>query len=302
MEEEVLRQQIVDTGLTLLQEGLVARTWGNVSGRVDRKHFLITPSGLSYTLTQPIDLALYDMEAKTYTGAYKPSSEKGIHAAAYENFPEAGFVIHTHQTYASAFSVAGFKQLKMTPEEKRRLGGIAEAAYGLPGTGKLKNAVEACFKRGAHTVLMKHHGTVVVGRNQQEAMERVRLLEEICMRNYKGHNIKEPASIAYSRLGRPLPAQLDDMAQMIGREIPVVRGDVKEALLHHNAVISPRVGIYVKGKDKEDTEALKILVEKAAVTALHCRSLGGGKKLSRFDITLMHLVYEYKYSKKKGGS
>ena len=198
MKEEALRQQIVDTGLTLLKEGYVARTWGNVSGRVDRKHFLITPSGLSYTLTQPVDLALYDMEKGSYTGAYKPSSEKGIHACAYEMFPEAGFVIHTHQTYASAFSVAGFQELKITTEEKKRLGGIAEAAYGLPGTGKLKKAVATCFEKGAHTVLLKHHGVVVVGKDKEETLDRIRLLEEICMRNYKGHNKKEPASVVYS--------------------------------------------------------------------------------------------------------
>ena len=38
-----LRQQVVDTGLLLLEKKLVARTWGNVSAKVDDEHFLITP-------------------------------------------------------------------------------------------------------------------------------------------------------------------------------------------------------------------------------------------------------------------
>ena len=56
MEERELRQQITETGRRLLQDGLVARTWGNVSARVDAEHFLITPSGLDYMQTKDEDL------------------------------------------------------------------------------------------------------------------------------------------------------------------------------------------------------------------------------------------------------
>jgi len=299
MEEEMLRQQIVETGLELLAEGLVARTWGNVSAKVDSTHLLITPSGLDYTRTKTENLACYDMVNKTYEGTHKPSSEKGIHASAYELLEDAGFVIHTHQTFASAFGVGGFEKLSMTDEEREQLGGIELADYGLPGTKKLKNAVRKSFAKGAHTVLMKHHGAVVVGKDKEEAFSRVLLLEEICKRNYKGHDLSIKASEAYAKLGIPLPAQLDDMAQMIGSKVPVVTTDKAEALNKVNAILVPNEGAFVKGKDKDDTEALEILVEKAAVTALHLRSLGIKKKLGAFDTWIMHLVYQKKYSKQK---
>ena len=141
MTEEVLRKEITETGRALLRDGLVARTWGNVSARVDAEHFLITPSGLDYMQTREEDLALYHPADKSWTGPHKPSSEKGIHAAAYDLFPEVTFVIHTHQTYASAFGVWGFELLKMTPIEREQLGGVALAEYGLPGTKKLKKNV-----------------------------------------------------------------------------------------------------------------------------------------------------------------
>ncbi len=296
---EELRQQIVDTGLELLRTGLVARTWGNVSARVDDTHLLITPSGLDYTRTKPENLALYNVVDKTYEGTHKPSSEKGIHAGAYELLPDANFVIHTHQCYASAFGVAGFDSLVMSEEEKTALGGIALAEYGLPGTKKLKEAVRVCFAKGAHTVLMKHHGAVVAGTDREDAMKKVTLLEEICKRNYKGHDLSEKATVAYSRLEIPLPAQLDDMAQMIGSKVSVVRGDQEVALAKRNAILVPGEGAYVRGKDSDDTEALEILVEKAAVTALHLRSLGVRKKLGFIDTHLMNFVYKKKYSKKK---
>lgn len=302
MGESELRKQIVETGLELLNEGLVARTWGNVSARVDEKRFLITPSGLSYTRTKPEDLALYDMESGDYEGNYKPSSEKKVHAGAYKFFPDAGFAIHTHQNYASAFSVAGFESLEITDEEKEKLGGIALAGYGLPGTGKLKKAVESCYERGAHTVLMKSHGAVVVGKDKEQAMERVLLLEDICRRSYKGHDVDaQTAAVAFSALEIPLKAQLDDMAQMIGKEIPVAVGDVETALLTSPAVIVPGQGIKVKGRDEDDTKALEILSEKAAITALHCRSLGVKAVLPWFDVAIMNYVYRKKYSKQKEG-
>ena len=42
MEEQELRNIVVATGPELLREGLVARTWGNISARVDDTHYLIT--------------------------------------------------------------------------------------------------------------------------------------------------------------------------------------------------------------------------------------------------------------------
>jgi ribulose-5-phosphate 4-epimerase/fuculose-1-phosphate aldolase len=279
----------------------VARTWGNVSARVDGSHFLITPSGLSYTKTKPEDLALFDMENGTFEGKYKPSSEKGVHAGAYARFPEAGFVIHTHQNFASAFSVAGFSELMITDDEREKLGGIALASYGLPGTGTLKKAVNSCYEKGAHTVLMSCHGAVIVGKDKDEALERVRLLEEICKRSYKGHDFKESAAVAFSRLEVPLKAQLDDMAQMIGKEIPVAGGNAPVLLEKCPAVIVPGKGILVKGRDDDDTKALEILSEKAAITALHCRSIGASAKLPWLDVAIMNYVYKSKYSKKKEG-
>lgn len=298
MEINTLRQQIVDTGITLLKSGLVARTWGNVSARVDEGHLLITPSGLSYTETTPEDLALYDMVEKTYEGKFKPSSEKGVHAGAYELLKDANFVIHTHQTYASAIGVYGFDSLIITDEERTKLGGIALADYGLPGTKKLKNAVRACFEKGAHTVLMKNHGAVVAGADKEEAMARINLLEDICKRNVKGLVEGETPEVTCSKLGKPIVAQLDDMAQMIGRFIPFAKSE-EEGLKNHNAVMVKGQGIFVRGMDEDDTEALKILAHKAAVTFLHVNASGAKRKLSSIDCMLMNFVYKKKYSKKK---
>lgn len=43
--------------------------------------------------------------------------------AAYAQFPEVNFVIHTHQGCASALGLAGFDAMDITPEERAALGG-----------------------------------------------------------------------------------------------------------------------------------------------------------------------------------
>lgn len=326
MDEKTAKQQVVEAGRRLLEEGLVARTWGNVSCRIDEKRYAITPSGMDYQALGEEDIVVIDMESGEYEGVHKPSGEKGIHSAGYRIYPDAGFIIHTHQTYASAYSIAGFSDLKITEEEWERLGGVALAAYGLPGMKKLTGAVTEAYKE-AQTVLMAHHGVAITGTSGEEAFARAKLLEDLCKRNIRKHirtEPEDPASFAeafmtlihteypLARLvqtphinacanrGSRIFAQLDDMAQMIGKSIPVRErnsSSVMRALQKKKAVMVKGMGIIVCAENEEDVNALEILVKKAAICHIHaslCREKGA---LSGVDTALMHLVYEKKYAK-----
>lgn len=127
MNEEEAKRLVAESGRMLLDEGLAARTWGNVSCRTGNKSMVITPSGLGYEGMTPEDIVPADMDTGKWEGARKPSSEKAVHLAAYRAFPDADFVIHTHQTFASAVSLAGFYSLSLSGEEKAALGGVALA-------------------------------------------------------------------------------------------------------------------------------------------------------------------------------
>lgn len=326
------KELVVETGKMLLEEHLVARTWGNVSARVSKDSFVISPSGLDYLQTTPDDLALVHLDDDlSWEGTRKPSSEKGIHAAAYEAFPDAGFVIHTHQDYASAMSVAGFGSLIITNEEIKTLGGLSKAKYGLPGTDKLMKNVRKKFFKWAKVVVMEHHGVVIVGTDRDDALKKAILLEEICKRSVKyrltadvekaraeGKEVLEdlksthpnailvdtPEAIEVATKGMKIHAQLDDMAQMIGKEIPVtfpVAEALAIALDEVDAVVARDVGIFVNSKDEEDAQALALLAAKAAICALNADALDVEGRISAFDCTLMRFVYKNKYSKKKKG-
>lgn len=176
------KQEVVKAGLKLVESGLIARTWGNVSCRVDDEYFVITPSGRSYESLTPDDIVLVKTEDCSYESEIKPSSEKGIHAAAYKMRPDVNFVIHTHQKNASAVSFLGY-DINMVPEESRAVIGtdIPVASYGLPGTGKLRKGVIAALERSASkAVVMAHHGALCMGVDYDDAFAVADSLEKVC--------------------------------------------------------------------------------------------------------------------------
>ncbi len=94
--EETLRAQLVDYGKQLVASGLVQGTWGNLSARLDDTYMLVTPSGLDYARLTPADMVKVNMRTLAYEGGLKPTSEKSLHAAIYQNRPDIGGIIHTH--------------------------------------------------------------------------------------------------------------------------------------------------------------------------------------------------------------
>lgn len=331
------RREIIDTGIELLEEKLVARTWGNISARIDADNYLITPSGLDYTSMREEDIVSVNIKTGEYTGINRPSGEKGVHSAAYEVFDDVNFVVHTHQTYATAVSLAGFDSLEatavslagldsfdITEEEIEKLGGIALAEYGLPGTKEITNACKSALLTGAHTVLMIHHGVLVLGKDKEEAMKRVKLLESICERNVKrvinDNNLNnylkaldtcpednssyrycevltDKALIALSNSETEIFSQLDDVSQMIGTKIVTVDSLDKALKLSDNAVLIKGVGALIKAENKDDLEALKVLMNKMAIVKLYTKAKNVKAEISIEESDFMHYDYVTRYSK-----
>jgi len=47
------KETVIIAGKRLVESGLIARTWGNVSCRISDSHFVITPSGRDYVSLTP---------------------------------------------------------------------------------------------------------------------------------------------------------------------------------------------------------------------------------------------------------
>ncbi len=168
----------------LKDEKLIIRTWGNVSARLSRDLILITPSGRDYDTMTASDLVVVNMDGR-HEGDVPPSSETGVHLAAYAARPEVNFVIHTHQPYASALSVLGLdvKLGERVAESARALvgQGIVCADYGPNGSKKINKAVAECLEEhpGTGHVLMRNHGVLCMGTGYEHAFKVTHVLEAL---------------------------------------------------------------------------------------------------------------------------
>jgi len=176
------KQIVVEAGKKLVETGLIARTWGNVSCRISDTQFVITPSGRDYISLTPDDIVTVNLSDLTYEGDIKPSSEKGLHAQCYILRPEVNFVIHTHQANASIVSAMGCDINNIKGESKEIVGdNIPVSSYGLPGTGKLRDGVVGALKRSdSKAVIMKSHGAVCLGTDYDDAFRVANEVEKIC--------------------------------------------------------------------------------------------------------------------------
>ena len=240
--ENEARELVVKAGLRLLEKNLIARTWGNISARISEDEFVITPSGRSYDSLSPSDTVVVRISDGSYEDGAKPSSEKGVHAAAYSLRSDAAFIIHTHQYFASVVA-AECRDTNFAPCAK----------YGLPGTAGLKKNLAECIKANpdADSFLMARHGALIISRDPDTAFAAAEALEEKCSAlvaaRVPSHDIitdaafdsnkihikalpsvrvaRDPYILECCRAGLTVGAYLDDFAQIAGPDIQLVRND-----------------------------------------------------------------------------
>jgi len=175
-----IKKEIIKTGLELLEKGLIVRTWGNISCRVDKYHFLITPSGIKYEDLTPDNIVLVDLKDLTYEGDIKPSSEFKVHAACYRARKDIRFIVHTHQVYATVAGALGKKEIRTEYNDERYI--IPCAVYGYPGSDKLAENVKQTVSKYSQSeaIIMANHGAVCFGKNSSEAIAASEKLEIAC--------------------------------------------------------------------------------------------------------------------------
>ncbi len=179
---ERARQEVVEAGRRLLSQGLIARTWGNVSCRISAHQFVITPSGLAYDHITPAEIVTVNIADGSYVGDLAPSSEKGMHAAVYRVRKDVNFIIHTHQTEASALSPLGLDFPVLNNEDQLVLGRmVRHIPYGLPGSKALRKNVAVVIQNSEEKAyLMAAHGALCLGSCSSEVFKVAERLEHFC--------------------------------------------------------------------------------------------------------------------------
>lgn len=186
-----LKEKVFHANLELVKQGLVIYTWGNVSG-IDREKGLVAikPSGLDYDKMTADDMVVVDLEGNIVEGKLRPSSDTPTHLALYRAFPAIGGVVHTHSTYATAWSQAGLDipnigtthadyfhkdipcTADMTAEEVR-------GDYELETGNVIVRRFADIDPTATPAVLVKNHGPFTWGKDPADAVHNAVVLEQV---------------------------------------------------------------------------------------------------------------------------
>ena len=116
MEIAKAKELVIKAGVELSESGLIARTWGNVSCRTGADEFVITASGRDYMELTEDEVIAVKISSMNWDGDVKPSSELKVHREIYRLRANAEFVIHTHQSNASAAAAMGLDEIRFDRE------------------------------------------------------------------------------------------------------------------------------------------------------------------------------------------
>ena len=186
-----LKEKVFHANLELVKQGLVIYTWGNVSG-IDREKGLVAikPSGLDYDKMTADDMVVVDLEGNIVEGKLRPSSDTPTHLALYRAFPAIGGVVHSHSTYATAWSQAGLDipnigtthadyfhkdipcTADMTAEEVR-------GDYELETGNVIVRRFADIDPTATPAVLVKNHGPFTWGKDPADAVHNAVVLEQV---------------------------------------------------------------------------------------------------------------------------
>ncbi len=196
------RHQVAAAARRLATDGLVMRTSGNVSLRVDDERVAITPTGAVLGELEAAQVPIVDLEGRVVDGDLAPTSEIALHLGVYARYGAAA-VVHAHAPHATALS-AVLGEVPVVHYDMLALGGaIRVAPYITFGTQELADAVLAALE-GRNAALMANHGAIAVGDDLAGAMERMLLLEWACTVYWRA-----------AAIGTPRVLDADDMAAVV---------------------------------------------------------------------------------------
>ena len=163
---------------------------GNVSVRYE-DGFLITPSGLAYSKLTSGNIVHVDLDGNS-NDALRPSSEWRMHRDIYANNENAGAVLHTHSTFATAISclredIPAFHYMIAVAGGNS----IRCADYALFGTQALSdNMLEALEDRRA--CLLGTHGMICYHDNLEKVLDLGIEVETLAKQYWHARQIGEP--------------------------------------------------------------------------------------------------------------
>ena len=188
---EDLSERITELGRQAHHRGWVLGTSGNFSAVVSRQplRLAITASGVDKGRLGPAHVLEIDGEGRAVGGHGRPSAETSLHLAVV-HARGAGSVLHTHSPWSTLLSdvhagaggmaIEGYEMLKgldgVTSHEHREWLPIVENTQDwVTGAAELEALLRQ--RPDAHGLLIRRHGLYTWGRDFDEAVRHLEVLE-----------------------------------------------------------------------------------------------------------------------------
>lgn len=210
---DILRE-LIDTGVELVKQNLVAGAGGNISAR-EGDGMWISPSGFSFLDATPEDYPLVNIASgEIVRGTRRPSSEVLMHLWIYRVRPDVQAIIHTHPKMTIALTSAGHTLRPMYADYYVYLGGkVPHLPYITVTTPQLAKAVEAEYRDPKVVgVVLRNHGLITVGRSIKEGFFRTQAVEEQAFIQFHALAVGEPTFLSDEELKK-----LDELGSEVYR-------------------------------------------------------------------------------------
>jgi L-fuculose-phosphate aldolase len=194
MNNQNLREEVAEVAREMIASGLVTGTSGNVSARTPEGDVLITPSGLDYSILEPEDVVLVDLEGQVLEGEFAPSTETPMHTGIYRARSNIGGIVHTHSYFSTTLACLGWEipsvhyMLAVLSDDGR----IPMAPYATYGTEELAVNASDALGDTHRACLLQNHGTITVGDGPSKAFSLTVVLEDMAQIYYRTRLMGEP--------------------------------------------------------------------------------------------------------------
>jgi len=188
---EELAGRIAELGRQAHHRGWVLGTSGNFSAVVSREplRLAITASGVDKGRLGPAQILEIDGEGRAVGGSGRPSAETSLHLAVVRE-RGAGAVLHTHSPWSTLLSdahagagglaIEGYEMLKgldgvATHEHREWLPIVENTQDWSAGAAEVESRLRQ--RPDAHGLLIRRHGLYTWGRDFDEAVRHLEVLE-----------------------------------------------------------------------------------------------------------------------------
>jgi L-fuculose-phosphate aldolase len=183
MTTDETKQRLIDAGRILEDAGQGDFTRGHVSIRVpgDPSHFYMKPHSFGLDEITMENLVICNLDGEKVSGGGRKHSEVFIHSEIYRARADVMSVIHTHPTYAVAFSATGKTLKPISQPAVAFADGVPYFTDTIDLIRSKEMGAAVAHALGAHkATFMRNHGVAIVGTSVEEATILAIMLDNAC--------------------------------------------------------------------------------------------------------------------------